>query len=167
MTENKDGKEKKDWNKELADRLVDEMVKQMNEDARINLLPKEEKKRAIEERIELDKRSHELFKKQMKRDTISLFSLLGMLFGSMAILILTMITLLLSMVTMMDLFIKNPNDFNYISGFETFTLDQYYLTWIIPTIIFTIGYVNYRKVKPRNEKDFFREVGERTLEKLK
>ena len=116
---------------------------------------------------ELNNRWRRLERKNIARSLVCIFGVIGQLIGMLGIVILFMLTMGISMLKLFDNFSKiTPTDtdpFILFNGFKLFTLDDHYITWIVPISLFLISYACYRLTKSRNEPDILIESFRNTM----
>lgn len=150
-------KPKEDPYKKLADAIINAMREDCKESAKINRMKPEERVRYLEEKKELESRSKILQSKAANRDLITSIGLITMLVGMGTGLILFVVTGFLFSFSILGMFVDTlhwwlSNTLNY---------------WIFAGVFFFGGYLAYRKVRPRDQKDVLRDAAEKTKEKLK
>jgi len=158
-----EGKDKEDL-KELAEKLAKEISKLIEAEKIFEALPIEERKRILVEKDELLKRSIELGKRQIKRDLITILSLIGVMGSVFTYLLLLAGSFVLSLWNLVNLkVIDSP--FQILQIFQFWLFEYPYLFYIIPAIIFLLCYLGYSKMNP-DKKDLLYEVSEKMKEKL-
>lgn len=107
-----------------------------------------------EQQAELFRRQMEIMDKSLRRNTRSIYCLLGIL-GSMLTLVIQDGLTIPSVTKAYVLFLKsmNPNDFW--AALHIYSFDPYYISWIIPAILLVTCWLSYRKLNP-SEKDIMK-----------